>query len=82
MRKSKRQSRKSYVIVGNDGDPCPRCARPTEIRAHAAITETHLRQPSYYSRWFYCIDPTCQAKQIMPSRYRLWNDPGPSPWDV
>jgi hypothetical protein len=44
--------RKSYVVVGNGGDICPRCGQSTGIREHAAITEKLLQQPSYYSRWF------------------------------
>lgn len=26
---------KKYIIVPGDGDPCPRCHLPTEIREHA-----------------------------------------------
>ena len=73
--------RKSYVVVGNDGDICSRCGQPTEIREHAAITEKLLQQPSYYSRWFYCTNPKCQVERIMPQRHLVWRS-APSPWDV
>jgi hypothetical protein len=90
MAKSNRQRKKYYIVVGNDGDVCPRCGRPTEIREHAVITEKLLRQPSYYSRWFYCINPNCKMERIMPlkmerimpRRYLVWNGSPLSPWDV
>lgn len=63
-----------HVVVGENGDPCPRCGKPTEIRTHPEITEKHLRQPFYYSRWFYCLNPDCRTKQIMPDRYMVWPD--------
>jgi hypothetical protein len=65
----------SYVAIEDEaGDPCPRCGEPTQIREHAAITEKHLRQPFYYSRWFCCINPHCATKEIMPHRFRVWAD--------
>ena len=66
---SKRKIR--HVVVGENGDPCPRCGKPTEIRTHPAITGKHLAQPFYYSRWFYCLNPDCRTKQIMPDRYMV-----------
>jgi transposase len=33
---------KRYLIVAGDGDPCPRCGKPTQIREHDAITAKHL----------------------------------------
>jgi len=74
--------RKSYVVVGNGGEICPRCGQSTEIREHAAITAKLLQQPSYYSRWFYCTNPKCQMRRIMPQRHLVWNGSAPSPWDV
>ena len=65
---------KRYVVVPGMGDPCPRCCRPTQIREHAAITEKHLRQPHYYSRWFYCTDPNCKTTMVMSARYIVWNE--------
>ena len=82
MAKNKRQRKKDYVVAGNDGEGCPRCGQPTEIREHAAITEKLLQQPSYYSRWFYCINPNCKMERIMPRHFLVWNGSPPSPWDV
>ena len=60
------------IVVGENGDPCPRCGKPTEIREHRAITEKELRRPFYYSRWFYCTNRHCRTKLIMPSRFIVW----------
>ena len=54
--------RKDYVVLGNDGEPCPTCGRSTEIREHAAITQKQLRQQCYYSRWFVCTNPMCHGE--------------------
>lgn len=66
--------RKRHLVVGLDGDPCPRCDFPTEIRVHVEVTDKHLRQPFYYTRWFYCTNPRCRTRQIMPDRYIVWNE--------
>lgn len=66
--------KKRYLVVGFDGDPCPRCNCATQVREHIAITEKQLSQPWYYSRWFYCLNPNCQTKQIMPDRYCVFRD--------
>lgn len=78
---TKRDKREHYLVVGNDGDPCPTCGRPTEIREHDAITEKQLLQESYYSRWFICTNPNCRTKRILPERYIVWNARS-SAWDV
>jgi hypothetical protein len=31
-------------IIPGDGDPCPRCLQPTEIREHIEITEREMRR--------------------------------------
>jgi hypothetical protein len=62
------------VVVGNDGDPCPRCGAPTEVREHPAITPRELRRAYYYARWFNCTNGRCQTTLIMPDRYIVWND--------
>jgi hypothetical protein len=78
---SKSAKHKDYVVIGNDGDPCPTCGRPTQIREHAAITEKQLMQQCYYSRWFVCTNPNCKMKRILPERYIIWNF-RTSAWDV
>jgi len=50
-------------IVGENGDPCPRCGKPTEIREHREVTEKQLQQPFYYSRWFYCTNRRCRTNR-------------------
>jgi hypothetical protein len=72
---------KSYIIVGEQGDPCPSCGRPTQIREHTGITERQLRQQCYYSRWFVCKNPYCKTTRILPERYIVWNARA-SAWDV
>jgi hypothetical protein len=62
-----------YVVIPGNGDPCPQCCQPTQIREHAAITEKHLRQPHYYRRWFYCQNPQCRVTTVMHPRHIVWN---------
>jgi hypothetical protein len=57
---------KKYVVVGHDGDPCPRCGRPTQIREHKSIEPRHLQQSFYYTRWFNCTASDCRTTLIMP----------------
>ena len=63
---------KKFVAVGGDGDPCPRCGEPTQIREHGELRERHRRQPVYYSRWFYCTNERCITTVIHSSRYVVW----------
>jgi hypothetical protein len=32
----------NHKVVGMNGDPCPRCGEPTQIREHTEITAKHL----------------------------------------
>jgi hypothetical protein len=64
--------KRSRVVLGERGDPCPRCGRSTEVREHGEITPKHRRQPYYYSRWFYCTNPKCKTSMIMPDRFRVF----------
>jgi hypothetical protein len=66
--------KRTRVIPGERGDPCPRCGRSTEVREHVEITPKHLLQPWYYSRWFYCTNPKCKTTMIMPDLYRVFRD--------
>ena len=70
MGKHKRS--RSRVVLGERGDPCPRCGRSTEVREHGEITPKHRRQPYYYSRWFYCTNKKCKTSMIMPDRFRVF----------
>jgi hypothetical protein len=62
-----------YVIVPGDGVPCPRCRRPTQIREHARITEKHLTQRYYFSRWFRCMHRDCSTKLVMVEEFKVSN---------
>lgn len=62
-----------HVVVGDNGDPCPRCGQPTQVREHKAITECELRRPFYYSRWFYCTNRKCKTSLVMPAKFQVWN---------
>jgi len=64
----------NFEIVGNDGDPCPRCGQPTQVRQHKTIRSRELRGPFYYSKWFYCVNRDCQTNTIVPPRFRVWRD--------
>jgi hypothetical protein len=64
--------KKQYIVTGTDGVPCNRCNLPTEIREHKAITDKHLRQPFYYSRWFYCRNQSCVVSTIMLEEYKIF----------
>jgi hypothetical protein len=63
------EARRKFRIVPGDGDPCPRCGQPTQIREHKVINERELTRPFYYSRWFNCTNASCKTTLIMPSRY-------------
>lgn len=64
----------NYKIVGSDGDPCPRCGQPTQIREHKTIRPRELRQPFYYWRWYYCTNRKCKTNTIVPPRFRVYRD--------
>jgi hypothetical protein len=66
-------------IVGRDGDPCPRCQQPTEIREHTTITEKELSRPFYYRRWFNCTNPRCRTTLVMPERFKVYREAEPEP---
>jgi hypothetical protein len=75
-----------YIVIPGDGDPCPRCGEPTEIREHDILRDRQLRAPFYYSRWFRCMNPDCKTTLIMPPRFIVkreerveWSEPA-IPW--
>ena len=76
-----KRKKPKYRVIGHDGVPCPRCRRPTEIREHTLITQKHLNQPYYYSRWFNCLNPGCVVSlhmidqfKVFPERRELWTE--------
>jgi hypothetical protein len=62
-----RRKRKKSIVVPGDGDPCPRCGEPMQIREY----EKQLQQPPFYTRWFYCMNKTCKTKLVMPARFKM-----------
>jgi hypothetical protein len=61
------------IMIPGDGDPCPRCGVPTQIREHDGIGDKQLRQPFYYTRWFCCMNQSCKTTQVMPERHKVMN---------
>jgi hypothetical protein len=42
------------------------------VRAHAQITERHLKQPYYYRLWYCCTNQLCRTTLIMPEREKVY----------
>jgi len=62
--------RKLCVVIPGDGDPCPRCGEPMQIREYA-FKEKQERRASFYTRWFCCMNETCKTTLVMPARYKM-----------
>ena len=64
-----KRSRKKYVVIPGDGDPCPRCREPMQIREYDGSEE----KPSYsfFTRWFCCMNKVCKTTLVMPARYKV-----------
>lgn len=68
--KGKRE-RKKRIIIAGDGDPCPRCGKPMQIREYDRVDEKQLiRQSFFYARWFCCMNRSCKTTLVMPERYK------------
>ena len=65
----KRKRRKSIVIPG-DGDPCPRCGAPMQIREYDDCERKQMSQ-QFFTRWFCCMNKTCKTTLVMPARYKV-----------
>jgi hypothetical protein len=61
------------IVIPGDGDPCPRCGMPMEIREHNGVGDKQLRQPFYYARWFCCMNRSCKTTLVTPEKYKLMN---------
>jgi len=61
--------RRKFVVVTGDGDPCPRCHEPMQIREYDAIVEKPSRQ--FFTRWFCCTNENCKTTLVMPARYKV-----------
>ena len=67
--RGKRKRKKSIIIPG-EGDPCPRCGKPMQIRAYGDVVDEQLRAAFFYTRWFCCMDKTCKTTLVMPERHK------------
>jgi hypothetical protein len=63
--------RQKCIVIPGRGDPCPRCGKPMQIREYADLNEKQERGPSFYVRWFCCLNKTCKTTLVMPARYRM-----------
>jgi hypothetical protein len=63
-----KRTRKKCIIIPGDGDPCPRCGEPMQIREY---DEKQLSQSFSYKRWFCCMNKACKTTLVMPARYKL-----------
>jgi hypothetical protein len=64
-----RRKRKKSIVVPGDGDPCPRCGEPMQIREYAGVGEKLSHE--FFSRWFCCMNKTCKTTLVMPARYKV-----------
>lgn len=42
-----------------------------QVREHDWIRERHLKQPYYYTRWYYCTYPDCKTNQVMDEQFKV-----------
>jgi hypothetical protein len=62
------------VVIAGDGDPCPRCGRPMQIREHRGVGSEQLRKRYYYRRWFCCMHGDCRTTIVHDRQFRAFND--------
>jgi hypothetical protein len=67
----KRRRRQKPIVIPGDGDPCPRCGVPMQIREPAGIGDRQQRQLFSYTRWFCCMNKQCKTTLVMPARYKV-----------
>jgi hypothetical protein len=65
--------RRKPIVIPGDGDPCPRCGLPMQIREPDGIGDRQRRQSFYYTRWFCCMNKQCKTTLVMPERYKVAN---------
>lgn len=56
---------KKSTHVDGAGVPCPRCGVTSQLRYHKEITEKLLKQPFYYSQWFFCMNALCKTTMFV-----------------
>jgi hypothetical protein len=70
---TKKRNRDRRVVIPGNGDPCPRCGVPMQIREYYEVTKKKLRQSYFYTRWFCCMNKRCRTTLVMPERYKVMN---------
>lgn len=70
----RKKNRPKVVAEGRIGPPCPRCGQDTQVRVHPKITDKLLKQPFYYSEWYYCMNNRCKTSLLMPEKFKVFPD--------
>jgi hypothetical protein len=65
--------RRKPIVIPGDGDPCPRCGVPMQIREPDGIGDRQRRQQVFYMRWFCCMNKQCKTTLVMAERYKVMN---------
>jgi len=42
-----------------------------QLREHRRIRPRHLRQPFYYTRWYFCVTDECPTRLVMPEEFKV-----------
>ncbi len=66
----RKRYRKKCLVIPGDGDPCPRCGEPMQIREYDGVDAKQLGQ-SFFTRWFCCLNKACKTTLVMPARYMV-----------
>jgi hypothetical protein len=67
---SGKRNRKKCLVIPGDGDPCPRCGEPMQIREYDGVDKKLPSHP-FFIRWFCCMNKACKATLVMPARYKV-----------
>ena len=80
VEKLTKKKRRRYLVrvVPGDGDPCPRCGVPMQIREYNNLTNKDLHRPYFYTRWFCCTNKSCPTTLVMPERYKVRANASPT----
>ena len=68
---SGKRKRVKCIVIPRDGDACPRCGEPMQIREYDGFDVKRLHQPFFYTRWFCCMNKRCKTSLVMPARYKV-----------
>jgi len=66
---SRKRERRKYIIIAGNGDPCPRCGDPMQVREYEKVDEKPAHE--FFARWFCCLNKTCKTTLVMPARYKV-----------